>query len=434
MIMMFESMQEISDRLPAKSTPSPESLLVGDRPVADPQVAELISKISKLEESILKIERMGRSQIDMDRLSLFPNAKLPEKFKGMDFAKFDGTTDLKAHLLGYVGSLSMPGVEKYAMAQLFHESLTGPALQWFLSLAPSKKKTWEDIGMAFVSQYDFNVELKMTTRELENSKIGENESFADYVKRRRAKVAQMLNKPDLKEQIQALRDGTLEKKEPALKGKGLHPGDGKVLFGNNNTSHVENSSNAKPLEINQIADKPTRTFTQFSTPLSTLYEQLFKAGLIKPLLLAPIPQKLPTYHDPNAFCAFHQMPDHVTDKCHRLRHKIQDLIDSETILPPPKESSTLSNHHINYINTSSTIFDSTHYIIPAYLPKPIVPIPDESNISVLEFEPTIEQRELKELRNAVEEMGQKMDTQMIQIGALTQKMDSLLAFIVSDPK
>ncbi|KAI8572651.1 hypothetical protein RHMOL_Rhmol01G0216000 [Rhododendron molle] len=142
MTMMFESMQEISDRLPAKSTPNLESSLVRGAPVADPQVAELIAKISKLEESILKTERMGRSEIDMDRLSLFPNAKLPEKFKGMDFAKFDGTTDLKAHLLGYVGSLSMRGVKKNAMAQLFHESPTGPALQWFLSLAPSKKKTW----------------------------------------------------------------------------------------------------------------------------------------------------------------------------------------------------------------------------------------------------------------------------------------------------
>ncbi|KAI8571328.1 hypothetical protein RHMOL_Rhmol01G0111300 [Rhododendron molle] len=124
------------------------------------------------------------------------------------------------------------------------------------------------------------------------------------------------------------------------------------------------------------------------------------------------------------------MPGHVTDKCHHLCHKIQDLIDSKAILPQPKESSTLSNHHIN---TSSTIFDPTHYIILAHLPKPIIPIPDESSISVLEFEPTTEQMELKELRKALEEMGQKMDTQMIQIEALTQKMDSLFTFIFSDP-
>ncbi|KAI8529842.1 hypothetical protein RHMOL_Rhmol11G0005800 [Rhododendron molle] len=71
---------------------------------------------------------------------------------------------------------------------------------------------------------------------------------------------------------EALRDGTLEKKEPSLKGKGLHPSNGEVLYGNNNTFHVGNSSNAKSLKINQIVDKPTRTFTQFSTPLSTLYE------------------------------------------------------------------------------------------------------------------------------------------------------------------
>ncbi|KAI8530271.1 hypothetical protein RHMOL_Rhmol11G0043500 [Rhododendron molle] len=225
--------------------------------------------------------------------------------------------------------------------------------------------------MAFVSQYDFNVELKMTTRELENTKMDENESFADYVNRWRAKAAQMHNKLDLKEQLriiiknlssafapymvlsqsspdfetfydsglaveEALRDGALEKKEPALKGKGLYPDSGKVLFGNSNTFHVGNSSNAKPLEINQIADKPTRTFTQFSTPLSILYEQLLKAGLIKPLLPTPLPQKLLAYHDPNAFCSFHQMPGHNTNDCICFRHAIQDLIDNKVINAPPQ--------------------------------------------------------------------------------------------------
>ncbi|KAI8546932.1 hypothetical protein RHMOL_Rhmol07G0158000 [Rhododendron molle] len=90
------------------------------------------------------------------------------------------------------------------MAQLFHESLSGPALQWFFTLEPSKKRTWEDIGTAFVAQYDFNVDLKMTTRELENTKMSEKESFADFVKRWRAKAAQMQNKPDLKEQIRII--------------------------------------------------------------------------------------------------------------------------------------------------------------------------------------------------------------------------------------
>lgn len=98
----------------------------------------------------------------------------------------------------------MRGIKEEAMAHLFHESLSGPALQWFLTLEPAKKRTWEDIGTAFVAQYDFNVDLKMTTRELENTKMGEKESFADFVKRWRAKVAQMQSKPDLKEQIRII--------------------------------------------------------------------------------------------------------------------------------------------------------------------------------------------------------------------------------------
>ncbi|KAI8527608.1 hypothetical protein RHMOL_Rhmol12G0088600 [Rhododendron molle] len=226
----------------------------------------------------------------MSRLSLFSNAKLPEKFKGVDFVKFDGTGDPRAHLQGYVGSLTMHGIEKEAMAQLFHESLSGPALQWFLTFEPSKKRIWENIGTAFVAQYDFNVDLKMTTRELESTKMSEKESFADFVKHWRAKAAQMQNKPNLKEQIriitknllssfapymilsqatpnfetfydsglavkEALRDGTLEKRESGSgsKSKRANSGNNNVLFENTNQA---GTSSTKPVEVNQIFEKP----------------------------------------------------------------------------------------------------------------------------------------------------------------------------------
>ncbi|KAF7115345.1 hypothetical protein RHSIM_RhsimUnG0058400 [Rhododendron simsii] len=79
-------------------------------PVADPNLTALIAKISKFEESVQKTGRLRKGEIDIN--------KLPEKFKGMDFAKFYGITDPKAYLQWYVGSLIMRGIEKEAMAQM----------------------------------------------------------------------------------------------------------------------------------------------------------------------------------------------------------------------------------------------------------------------------------------------------------------------------
>ncbi|KAE9444588.1 hypothetical protein C3L33_23514, partial [Rhododendron williamsianum] len=57
----------------------------------------------------------------------------------------------------------MWGVEKDAMAQMFSQTLVGHALHWFTSLDERKKRSWEDICAAFVAQYDYNIQLEVTT-------------------------------------------------------------------------------------------------------------------------------------------------------------------------------------------------------------------------------------------------------------------------------
>ncbi|KAI8572069.1 hypothetical protein RHMOL_Rhmol01G0170000 [Rhododendron molle] len=79
---------------------------------------------------------------------------------------------------------------------------------------------------------------------------------------------------------------------------------------------------------------PPRILSRFSVPLSSVYETLLELGLIKPLPPTPLPQKLSSSHNPNAYCAFHQMPGHATNSCFRLRHTIQDLVDNGTIAVP----------------------------------------------------------------------------------------------------
>lgn len=79
----------------------------------------IMAKLTKLEESVKKQEKVAATGVDMEKLCLFPNAKLPDRFKPIDWEKFDGSGDPKAHLQTYVGTLSMYGIEKDAMAQMF---------------------------------------------------------------------------------------------------------------------------------------------------------------------------------------------------------------------------------------------------------------------------------------------------------------------------
>ncbi|KAI8524391.1 hypothetical protein RHMOL_Rhmol13G0146600 [Rhododendron molle] len=67
-----------------------------------------------------------------------------------------------------------------------------------------RKRSWEDICAAFISQYDYNIQLEVTTRELESTKMESKESFADFVKRWRAKAAQMKDRPSDKDQIRLI--------------------------------------------------------------------------------------------------------------------------------------------------------------------------------------------------------------------------------------
>ena len=169
----------------------------------------------------------------------------------------------------------------------------------------------------------------------------------------------------------------VEKDHLTPEGEKVYPEKAKTPFTNNNAKATPSSTNinlnfststiskAKPtttiIQINRPKDQ-SRKFSQFPAPLSSVYEELLMAGLLKPLSPTPLPRKLPAYHDPNAFCTFHQVPDHATDDCQRLRHEIQDLIDDETISLLPLESNTILNpmpQHkqnlgINQISLTST--------------------------------------------------------------------------------
>ncbi|KAI8551029.1 hypothetical protein RHMOL_Rhmol06G0153200 [Rhododendron molle] len=95
------AMQQRSTQIDANIACLNELQLLKGKTIANQDITALMAKMAKLEESIAKAEKVKASGIDLDRLCLYPNAKLPEKFKMPNLAKFDGSGDPRTHLYSY---------------------------------------------------------------------------------------------------------------------------------------------------------------------------------------------------------------------------------------------------------------------------------------------------------------------------------------------
>lgn len=69
-------------------------------------------------------------------------------------------------------------------------------------------------------------------------------------------------------------------------------------------------------------------------PLERVFEKLRSHDLLKPLDPRPPPNPLPKNYNENEYCKFHQTKGRPTNRCYRLCHEIQDLLDKQIISPP----------------------------------------------------------------------------------------------------
>ena len=206
-----------------------------------------------------------------------------------------------------------------------------------------------------------------------------SKDFATFVARWREKAAKMKNRPSEEDQVrivvknlqpkylrhiytQAITDfkrlhATGLQIEDGIKlgliGKEEAPPPPKKTF-SSRTSHASVNALGSALPQDPFQASPSRNSNRPRCNFNPLYMTLSQAltvlsrqGHLKPLN-KPLPQ--PPYgpnHDPNKQCAYHQHPGHETDNCMRLRHDIQDLIDSRIIKPsqPNVQTNPLPTHN-----------------------------------------------------------------------------------------
>ena len=129
-----------------------------------------------MEETTKRLERLN-DLIDYQSLPLFPNVRLPPKFKMPILDKFNGIGYLKFHLKMYIRAIQPLGATEEMLAQMFQNTLTGAAFRWFLNMEDTRTHNWEDICKEFHNQYKYNIKVDVTRRDLETTKQEPKESF-----------------------------------------------------------------------------------------------------------------------------------------------------------------------------------------------------------------------------------------------------------------
>ncbi|PKI44259.1 hypothetical protein CRG98_035333 [Punica granatum] len=149
-------------------------------------------RLKRLEENIraLQADNSHPDAGDGD-WSLFPGMRLPPKIKVPEFERYDGTTDPRHYLRCYRGKMLPYWDYEEFVIHTFQDSLTGAALDWYMSLKAADILTWADLSSKFIDQYRYCAETLPTLLELSTTEMTEGQSFEAYTAKWRAAVANM---------------------------------------------------------------------------------------------------------------------------------------------------------------------------------------------------------------------------------------------------
>ena len=136
-------------------------------------------------------ELFGKNAQD---LCLVPRVRIPAKFKVPDFEKYKGNSCPQSHLTMYARKMSTYNEDHQLLIHYFQDSLTGAALKWYMGLDSTNIQTFNDLGEAFVQQYQFNLDMAPDRDQLRSMSQKERETFKEYAQRWR-EVAAQVNPP-----------------------------------------------------------------------------------------------------------------------------------------------------------------------------------------------------------------------------------------------
>ena len=88
-----------------------------------------------------------------------PDVIIPPKFKVPNFDKYKGTTCPKNHLKMYCRKMGAYTKDEKLLMHFFQESLARAAINWYTNLESSQVRSWKDLMVAFIRQYQYNSDM-----------------------------------------------------------------------------------------------------------------------------------------------------------------------------------------------------------------------------------------------------------------------------------
>ncbi|XP_068492279.1 uncharacterized protein [Phaseolus vulgaris] len=274
---------------------------------------------------------------------------LPEKWKGFNRDRYDGSTDPDEHMDAYTTHMSLYTSNDAVLCRVFPTSLKGAALSWFTKLSPNSIDSFATLVAKFETQFATSRPHHLTSIALVGIRQEKGESLRAFVDRF-SKVAMSIRNlsPDvaMHHMLTALRPGPFADNlcmQPADNLDELRKRAAKYMqleelreFRNQARAEAggerkeEKDRQARPIQKTdrrrENRDRPIR-FSRH-TPLTAERGRILDEALNAELIPPPRKVASPNNADRRKQCRYHQNTGHSTDECQALKDKIEELIQA----------------------------------------------------------------------------------------------------------
>jgi hypothetical protein len=155
-------------------------------------VEDLREKYDEMWQEVKALRAKDDVGLEAHELCLVPDVVIPPKFKLPEFEKYKGNTCPKLHLTMYARKMSAHARDDKLFIHCFLDSLADPASRWYMKLEKDKIRTFNELGRAFIQQYDYNGFLVPDREQLRAESQGDKESFRTYAMRWRELASQVV--------------------------------------------------------------------------------------------------------------------------------------------------------------------------------------------------------------------------------------------------
>ncbi|XP_068486741.1 uncharacterized protein [Phaseolus vulgaris] len=111
-------------------------------------------------------------------------------------ASFTGVEDPEAHLTAFHTQMMLSGGSDAVYCKVFMSTLSGTALDWFVSLPTGHVSTFQQFSKMFVEQYIVNKALSLVSYDLFGVRQYQGESLKDFLNRFGAQIVRLPGKDE----------------------------------------------------------------------------------------------------------------------------------------------------------------------------------------------------------------------------------------------